>query len=123
MNTTPPPQRSFDTPNLPVVQKLSSAFKLWINHLPRIPRLLRYSLGEKITGLMIELTELLLITGYSERSQKPLLIQKASMKLDLLKYFLQTAFELKAIDAKTLAAITVPIADVGRQLGGWKKIL
>ena len=77
--------------------------------------------GEKITTLAIELTELLLIAGYSERSQKLLLIQKASMKLDLLKYFLQTAFELKAIDAKTLAEIAVPIADVGRMLGGWQK--
>lgn len=94
-----------------------------MSHLPRIPRLLKYSLGEKITTLFIELTELILIAGYSEKQQKVLLIQKASIKLDLLKYFLQTAFELKAIDNKTLADLSLPIAEVGKMLGGWQKQL
>src|SRR3989338_4457275 len=122
MPITPPP-RNFETLNLPVVQKLASAFKVWMNHLPRIPRLLRYSLGEKITSLFIDLTELILIAGYSEKQQKAILIQKASIKLDLLKYFLQTAFDLKAIDNITLANLSLPIAEVGNQLGGWLKTL
>lgn len=123
MTYNAPPQPGFETLNLPVVQKLSSAFKVWINHLPRIPRLLRYSLGEKITSLFIELTELILIAGYSEKQQKAILIQKASIKLDLLKYFLQTAFELKAIDNKTLSNLSLPIGEVGKMLGGWQKQL
>ncbi len=120
-SSNPPPNATFDTLDLPVVQRLSSAFKLWMNHLPRVPRLLRYSFGEKITSLFIDLTELILIAGYSDKQQKSLVIQKASVKLDLLKYFLQTAFELKAIDNKTLAEISLPLGEVGRQLGGWQK--
>ena len=94
-----------------------------MNHLPRIPRLLRYSLGEKITSLFIDLTELILIAGYSEKQQKAILIQKASIKLDLLKYFLQAAFDLKAIDNTTLANLSLPIGEVGKMLGGWQKQL
>jgi len=100
---------------------LSSSFKTWINHLPRIPRLLRYSLGEKITSLFIELIELILIAGYSDKQQKSITIQKASIKLDLLKYFLQTAFDLRAIDSKTLAGISVSLAEAGKMVGGWLK--
>ncbi|MBI3952686.1 MAG: four helix bundle protein [Candidatus Doudnabacteria bacterium] len=100
---------------------MSIAFKIWINHLPRIPRLIRYSLGEKITNLFIELTELILIAGYSEKEQKSIILKKASIKLDLLKYFLQTAIELKTVDDKTLSELTVVIGEVGRQLGGWQK--
>ena len=85
--------------------------------------MIRYSLGEKITNLFIELTELILIAGYSEKSQKLQILQKASIKLDLLKYFLQTAFELKAIDNQKLSNLIIPLGEVGRQLGGWTKQL
>jgi len=102
---------------------LSSAFKLWNNYLPRVPRLIRYSLGEKITSLFIELTELILIAGYSDRPQKLQILQKATIKLDLLKYFLQTALELNAIKPNMLVELSSPLGEVGRQLGGWQKQL
>ena len=85
--------------------------------------MIRYSLGEKITNLFIEIIELILIAGYSERSQKLLILQKVSVRLDLLKFFLQTAFELNAIDNTKLAALAIPIGDVGKQLGGWQRQL
>ncbi|GEM_PF-2839035 len=106
-----------------MLEKLSSAFKLWINYLPRIPRLIRYSLGQKITNLFIEITELILIAGFTEKSQKLPILQKAAVKHDLLKYFLQTAFELKAIENNHISSLAVPLADVGQQLGAWIKDL
>lgn len=83
--------------------------------------MLRYSLCEKITSLFTDSIELLLIAGYSEKQQKGLILQKASIKLDLLKYFLQMAFELKAIDNKTLAGVSLSLGEVGKMLGGWQK--
>lgn len=77
--------------------------------------------GEKITSLFIDLTELILIAGYSDKQQKLQILQKDGVKLDLLKYFLQMAFELKAIDNQKLAELIIPLGEVGRQLGGWLK--
>ncbi len=92
-----------------------------MQYLPHLPRLMRYSLGEKITGLFMELTEVILIAGYANKERKAEAIGKASVTLDLLKYFLQTAFELKAIDNKKLAALSIQLGEVGKMLGGWKK--
>ena len=103
------------------MQKVSTAFKLWYQYLPHIPKLLKHSLGEKITSLFIQLVELILIAGYSNKDKKPELISKAVLILDLLKYFLQMAFEIKAIDSKQLATIIAPLGEVGKMLGGWKK--
>jgi hypothetical protein len=69
----------------------------------------------------MELTEVILIAGYANKERKAEAISKASVTLDLLKYFLQTAFELKAIDNKKLAALSVQLGEVGKMLGGWKK--
>lgn len=65
----------------------------------------------------------MLIATYTNREQKNTLVQKSSVKLDTLKYFLQIAWELKTIDNKKLAALSAPLAESGKMLGGWKKQL
>ncbi len=120
----PPPNANFyTTTDLPVVQKISTAFRLWYQYLPHIPKLLKHSLGEKITSLFIQLVELTLIAGYFSKDKKPEIINKAILTLDLLKYFLQMAFDVKAIDSKQTASIIAPLGEVGKMLGGWKKQL
>lgn len=114
-------QTNADTLNLPVIQKLSVAFKLWYEYLPHTTKLIRHSLGDKISSLFIQLVELLLLAGYSPKDKKLEVINKASVTLDLLRYFLQTAFELKAIDNKQLATLLAPLIEVGKMLGGWKR--
>ncbi len=102
---------------------MTDSYKLWHGYLPHIPRLTRYSLGEKINLLFIELIELVLIATYASKEQKSILVQKASVKLDTLKYFLQITWELKAIDSKRFAALSAPISEAGKMLGGWRKQL
>ena len=116
-----PPQANLSTANLPILQTASAAFKLWYQYLPHTPRLIRHSLGEKITTLFTQLIELILIAGYSQKDKKIEIIHKASTTLDLLKYFLEIAFDLKAIKSAQLASLASLLAEVGRQLGGWTK--
>ena len=119
----PPPQRNSSNANLPVLQKTAEAYKLWHNILPHLPRLTRYSLGEKINLLFIELAELILMASFTSKQQKTVIIEKASIKLDVLKFFLQTAWELKALDNKKFSALLTPLTEAGKMLGGWKKQL
>lgn len=109
------------TPNLPILQKITEAYKLWHNIMPHIPRLSRYTLGEKINNLFIEIAELILAAGYTSKEHKHLAIQKASIRLDALKFFLQIAWELKALDNKKFSAVSLPLVEVGKMLGGWQK--
>src|ERR1700722_584715 len=107
MTYNTPPNGSFTTTtDLPIVQTISAAFRLWYQYLPHTPKLLKHSLCEKITALFIQLIELILIAGYSSKDKKLETINKASIVLDLLKYFLQLAFDLKTIDNKQMAALS-----------------
>ena len=107
--------------NLPILQKIVQAYKLWHNTLPHIPRLTRYSLGEKINDLFIELSELILTASYTAKEQKWPIIQRASVRLDTLKFFLQIGWELKALDNKKFAELSQPLVEIGKMLGGWQK--
>jgi len=66
---------------------------------------------------------LVLLAGYASKEQKLAIVQKASGKLDTLKFFLKVAWDVRALDPKKYAAISTPLVEVGRMLGGWLKQL
>ena len=43
--------------NLPIIQKLIKAYKLWQNILPNFPRTLRFTFGAKIDEIFLEIIE------------------------------------------------------------------
>ncbi len=109
-----PPPRS-----LSIVEHLIRAYKLWHEFLPHIPKDARYTLGNKIDALLVEIIESAFVASYLPRDQKSPSVQKAATKLDLAKFFLQIAWEIKAIDNKKYALISEQLNEVGRMLGGW----
>ena len=108
---------------MPVLAKTADAYKMWHNILPHIPRLIRYSLGEKINLLFIELLELIFTAGFAAKEHKLLIVQKACIKSDALKFFLQIAWELKAMDNKKFAELGALLVEIGKMLGGWQRQL
>ncbi len=115
---TPPPTPS---DNFPIQQKMTEAYKLWHGFLLQFPRLSKYTLGAKIDVIFTEIIELLLLAKYSDKINKPLLINKVIAKLDALKFFMQISWEIKALDNKKYIQLSEPLAEIGRMLGGWKK--
>lgn len=108
---------------LPVIQKLTAAYKLWHEFLPNFPKTSRYTLGEKIDSLFLEVTELAFLASYFYKVQKIPYVQKAIEKLDLLKFFLQIAWELKALDNKKFILLSEKLNEIGKMLGGWLRQL
>ncbi len=109
-----PPRR-----NLPILQYLIRAYKLWHEFLPHIPKDARYTLGTKIDISLIETIEAIFIAGFLTKEKKLPYVQRAATKLDLTKFFLQIAWEIKALDNKKYILISEQLADIGRMLGGW----
>ncbi|MFH1367346.1 MAG: four helix bundle protein [Patescibacteria group bacterium] len=120
-NVTPPPRRVFD--DIPILHKLADIYKTWHAGLPQLPRLSRYTLGQKIDALFCDILELILEAGYASRDGKQPIISRASVKLDALKFFLRLAWELKVIDTKKYTLLIEPLVEAGRMLGGWRKQL
>lgn len=73
--------------------------------------------------LFTDLIELILAAGFAARANKLPIIQKAGIKLDTLKYFLQIAWELKILDNKKYIEISIPLVGAGKMLGGWQRQL
>ncbi|OHA63736.1 MAG: hypothetical protein A2843_02835 [Candidatus Wildermuthbacteria bacterium RIFCSPHIGHO2_01_FULL_48_27b] len=113
---TPPPGRV-----LPVLQKLVAAYKLWHEYLPHFPKTSRYTLGEKIDSLFVEIVEYIVVASYLSKQDKLPYLKKATLKIDVLKFFLQVSWEIKALDTKKYITLSAHLDEIGRMLGGWRK--
>lgn len=114
----PPPQR-----NLPIIQRLMTTYKLWHEYLRHFPKTSRYTLGGKIDTFFIDTIELLFLAGSVSKEKKLPFIERAASKFDVLKLFIQISWELKALDNKKYAALSEPLGEIGKMLGGWHKSL
>lgn len=111
----PPP-----TENLSIIKKIVEAYKLWHSYVKNLPKTSHYSLGGKIEGLFTDLIESTYTAGYLPKLEKLPFIGKSINKLNLLNFFLQIAWELKAIDNNKYQNISLQLNEIGRILGGWR---
>ncbi len=85
-----------------------------------MPRTSRYTTGARIETHLLDLLEIIYKAYYASLENKNVLIVAAISKADLVKYFLQIAWENKLMKDKPYGEISEKIQEVGRILGGWK---
>lgn len=112
---TPPPRAT----TLVVIEKLITAYKLWHNFLPHLPKTARYSIATKIDSLFISTLEYILKAKYAKIEQKKIYLASASTEFDILKFFLRVMWEIGVLEDKQYATLSVHLDEIGRMLGGW----
>ncbi|MFH1226100.1 MAG: four helix bundle protein [bacterium] len=118
MTFNAPPQKI-----LPVLQKVKDAYLLWYNYYQTIPKIHRHSLGQRIDNLFVEIIEAITAASFLIRDQKPPYVRRAIQKLDTLKILLMILWETKSLDNKKYIALSAPLDEIGRMLGGWNSQL
>jgi hypothetical protein len=98
---------------------IKSAYILWQNYLPAIPKISRYTLAETIDKYFIQTIESILVASFLEKQEKQPFVKKAIISLDTLKFLLYILWEIKALDIKKYTVLSEPLAIAGKQLGGW----
>ena len=92
---------------------------LWYGYYQILPRVHRYTLGERIDFLFIELMEAITCASFSLKNEKTPFLRIAIRKLDALKILLLVLWETKSLDTKKYVTLSAPLEEVGRMLGGW----
>jgi hypothetical protein len=93
---------------------------LWlIPQLDKFPRLRRYTLGERLETGLLEVLELVVEAAYSRGNAKPAALQRANLRLEVLRHLWRLAHELQTISTRRYEHGAGLIDDLGRQVGGW----
>lgn len=112
-------------PAIPLVLvRAKESYQLWHDSLMHLKRSDRYTTGAKIDAIFLSLLELIFKACFAhDKFEKISIISHAITQSDLLMFFLQIAWEHKIIDHKKYGALILPLDEVGRMLGGWKRSL
>jgi len=104
---------------LPLLERLKNTYLLWYGYYQILPKPHRYTLGEKIDMLFIEIIEAVSTASFVPGTQKIPFVILAIRKVDALKILLMVLWETKSLETKRYIALSRPIEEVGKMLGGW----
>ena len=114
LERTPPPPTL-----LPVLQKFKSAYLVWFAYYPNIAKVHRHTLARRIDDALIECIEAMAAASFAPRTDKLPSVRLAIRKLDTVKILLLVLWEAHSLDTKKYSALSQPLDEVGRMLGGW----
>ncbi len=104
-----------------VILKEKTSYLLWTNIQRNFPKVERLGLGIKIDQNFLLVLEYTFISAYLPMEQKTIGLSKTISKLDLVKFFMQLAWEIKLITNEKYLEIVEKLEEIGRDLGSWKK--
>jgi hypothetical protein len=102
-----------------VLKELKNAYIVWIEYYQKLAKIHKYTLGQKIDTLFIEVIEAISIAGFLTKEEKLPYVRLAIRKIDTLKILLMVLWETKSLDNKKYIAISMQIDSIGKMLGGW----
>ena len=88
-----------------------------------IPRCHRFSFGDRLDRLTLELLETVIEARFAANADKPALLRKINLLLEKLRAFWRLAEARGWINQRQLLHTATRLDEMGRMAGGWLKSL
>ena len=105
--------------DIPILKKSYDLYRTFNEYRRVIPKADRHTIYERSENAILDMVECILEAGYSKTSDKVVILERASTKLNLLRFFVRLMKETRSIDTKKYTALQTHIDEIGRMLGGW----
>jgi hypothetical protein len=107
------------TSDIPIFTKSYEFYKKLSFIIPSFPKTKRYTLGQKLDNISLDIIELLFSIPTS--ANKISILQIMSVKIDLLKVLLRLSKDTQTLNNKEYLELQTILAEIGKMLGGWIK--
>lgn len=91
----------------------------WFEYYQTIPRIHKYSFGQRIDNLFVEAIEAISTASFLSKQEKLPCVRQAIRKIDTIKIFLLILWEVKSLNDKKYIALSLKLDEIGKMLGGW----
>lgn len=106
-----------------MLEKIKGAYLVWHNVHVILPQINRYTLGNRIDKIFIEIIESIATASFLNKQENLPYVNLSIRKLDTLKILLMVLWETKSISNKKYLFLSVPLDEIGKMLGGWRNQL
>src|SRR3989344_8858203 len=107
----------YSTLDIPIFAKTYEFYKRLTLAIATFPKTKRYTLGQKLDNINLEIFELLISIPNSNNKIETL--YKIRNKIDLLKILLRLAKDTLALTNKNYLELQEMLHEIGKMLGGW----
>lgn len=108
---------AYSSLDIPIFAKLYEFYKNLTQGIATFPKTKRYTLGQKLDNITLEIFELLFSVTNSNNKTETL--YKISNKIDLLKILLRLAKDTQGLTNKSYLELQEMLQEIGKMLGGW----
>ena len=105
---------------LPVLERIKKVYLLWHEYYVTLPKVHRYTVGERVDALFVEIMEAISGAKFLPRDKKLPFVASAIRKLNTLLLLLMILWETKSLRDKKYIALSVRLDNAGKMLGGWQ---
>ncbi len=105
--------------DIPIVKKAQELYSIFHEYRKVVSKSDRFTIYERSENLIVDIIELFLEAGYSKSVNKTIILEKASVKLNTLRFFIRLMKETRIFDLKKYTTLQGIVDEVGRMLGGW----
>lgn len=105
--------------DIPIIQKSNDLYKLFHEYRKLVPKTDRHTIFERTDKLIIEVIMNFLEAGYATPDNKIVILQKASVRLNMVRFLIRLMKEIRSLDTKKYVTLQLLIDEMGRMLGGW----
>lgn len=105
--------------DIPIFQKAYDLYKTFHEYRRLIPKQDRFTVFERGEQAILDLIENIMLASSQQRQEKTTTLERASLKLNMLRVFIRLMKDIKAVDGKKYITLENIIDEIGRMLGGW----
>ncbi len=107
--------------DIPILKKSYELYQIFHDYRKLVLKSDRFTIFERNEDIIIDVIELFLEAGYSKSTSvnKSIILEKASVKLNTLRFLIRLMKDTKSLDNKKYITLQEMIDEIGRMLGGW----
>ena len=94
-----------------------------MGRIAKFPRNVRYGLGVAVEKRLQDILAFLVRAKYSPAAERPPILRNVNVELEVLRFQLRQAAELKALPLGSHGHALERLQGVGQQVGGWLRSL
>jgi len=107
--------------DIPIFKKVYELYKSFHQIRSNVSKQDKYTIFIKCENTILEVIEGILEASQLSKDKKLPILEKTSLKLNLLRVFIRLMKDTKSIDLKNYAKMEENVDEIGRMLGGWIK--
>lgn len=105
--------------DIPIFKKTYDLYKAFHEYRKVVPKQDRFTIFERSESAVLDVLECIMQASGESKKEKLPTLERASLKLNMLRVFTRLMKDIKTIDGKKYMNAEAAIDEIGRMLGGW----